>query len=109
MQHLKRIWKKAKTEITHSEKGEKSFKKANSQSSEVESKKADASFVHSDYAQMEKKIIQVVKGDVIPASVPKYQPGQSLEDYKVSLRNWTLNNRDLLTDEYLKKLEARKK
>lgn len=66
-------------------------------------------FVHSDYAEMEKKIIEAVKGDVIPASVPKYTQGQSIEEYRKLLRIWSENNPTLLTDDYLKKLQERKK
>ncbi len=64
--------------------------------------------LHSDYAEMEEKIIKSVKGDVIPASVPKYIQGQSIEEYRRMLRIWAKNNPTLLSDEYLKKEQARK-
>jgi hypothetical protein len=71
---------------------------------ELRSINSDKVVVISDYANMEKKIIESLKGTSIPASVPKFVRGQSIEEYKMSLRSWAKKNTSLLSDDFLQKL-----
>jgi hypothetical protein len=64
--------------------------------------------IHSDYAEMEQKILKIVKGNTIPISVPKYVKGQTIEEYKIVLKKWAENNLPLLTEEYQRKIKTRK-
>lgn len=61
----------------------------------------------SEYAGLELKIISNVKGDVIPASVPKYKSSQTIQEYKQELRLWAKNHKSLLTEEFLEKLNSK--
>ena len=66
-----------------------------------------ANQIYSDYAGLEQKISKHLKGDVIPASLPKYVKGQTLEEYKDDVRAWGLKHQELLAAEAIEKLKSK--
>lgn len=84
--------------------------KSSSPSTEdIQLEKTSKPIVHSDYAGMEKKLVKALKSNIIPDNLPKYLKGQSLESYKLILKEWSKKNISLFTDEYKAKLKAKKK
>ncbi|MDF1699433.1 MAG: hypothetical protein P1U56_26510 [Saprospiraceae bacterium] len=84
--------------------------KSSTSTSEItQLKKSSKSIVHSDYAGMEEKILKALKANTIPENLPKYTKGQSLESYKLVLKEWAKKNESLFTDDYKAKLKAKKK
>lgn len=65
--------------------------------------------VLTDYMNLEKKIMTwTIAGD-IPATLPKYEKGQTKEEYQKVLRNWAKNNLHLIKKEFHVKVTSDKK
>jgi hypothetical protein len=61
-----------------------------------------------EYMGKKKAFLRMLKNNQIPADFPKYDSNISAEQYKFNVRSWMKNNKDLLSEEFKKKLQARK-
>lgn len=59
------------------------------------------------YLGKEKQIAAIMIDGVIPESFPRYEEGMLVEDYKLSVKVWIQNNKELIKEEEYQKLEPK--
>ena len=64
--------------------------------------------INSEYMGMDQKIMLWTIAGKIPASLPKYQKGQTKDEYKAVVRAWAKSNLNLIKKEYHAKITSSK-